>query len=1469
MASASAAAAAVFAEVVLGGLSEQERRAATNRITSRLRDDGPCDSALSTAHLVAQMVQRYPDAAVSKTLEDSLLYTLDCDYARVTDKLTAFHQVAELIIDCPHVAHGFLGRISQQLLLALQGLALPKDGDSPGFAVPTLDFLERFCRNCQTSSACAPKSGNGELATAKKYLEFLKVLFWSSKKGTPVVDTSLLCTLLALSGATNTAVARAAGEAVRCFLAGCILPNVFELLPEAIWCRILNLTSESKNVDYVDSAYSLWAYWIPLPEPLRPSQSLLTEYSYWDLLRLGLHTGYSGRRKQCLYILVNSPAYIGDSITTTQPAVDRSKKYIPQVLWAKYSTIFKIIVLDRAVNQIVGTLSEFRSLLQCGSGFPGGFITVLFSSSLLPAMSDGVRKIVGNFVLGLSIEELAFLENEQSFIAGSLLPYAVNGSLFTSSIQWQKPLTHCEHGQKVSGFLKRLIQGFPAESKAAHSRAILEFLHAKRDLIFAPARAYVLQGLRDGLGGEACLGAHDATLIGKISALTAYSELFRDLYKSLCLDIYLCVKPSLIVDYMGFLDQVASSLAGCEHIVSEKQIQAFAVYLDTDVVLRYLDDVGPPDADWKMLSSSVLRDAFLIHVQACWRPKHIPSWISTNRTAELISVLLRYDIKLTKKLAGRDLPGALLNSVLGCGNTRVLELEKSGRLPNIVEYFCYIYSDGLHSLESNVRDVVSEICLKLATQEPSVPMRGKSTDGREIPERTALNWLGVCAAYAKLRQPDTPIQRLTIGWIFKYFRNMQDLDLDRNQNTNKERLQVRDATLAAGLSLLQSILKVQHAKGVPLSVQSLSESLLDITSSRYMQEKALRSLLHCVKYIVDIDYSSPLSAPTAEALIEHLVITTDFLGYPKDVLIDLPSVVLHARIISLCMENESLSALISRTLRSLVEMAAGKPYLFSAISKSIRRCFWRCPEKFSSWEPLQDVVFDIINKPPIPHLEFQLEVATAMILETENPSLNYERYYGEKYGLGFASIFDLLSRLGSTGNQSIFGRRILDRILDPWTSQKEFVPIVSKWKRTSQLQAILILVKQQFMEAKVCDEYLDKFLRILSKEPNPRFRFLLEWIASLIVLQAPEIRSKLLRDLSTTDHSNPKYLASLLRVALMTAPHVQESSREEFHLELTTLVVPMATSPKTLLRHEAQVEDDISRDYFSITDDPIMQQLHAYTASTKENPNAMRVGHFDPVENYNLGTIFQGEYLNMNPPDVRLLSADDFIAVGLDDIGTEIPNPRVALGSKTDLDVTAGKSSQSSKQPQRHSEVPLQTKAVTWQPQELLLGSTLHGHTQGRPHEVIIIASLIDNYFNIGGLSRVSEIFGAKSLHINSLAVLKTQQFTSVSVSSDVWLPIEELAVPDIPQFLRERRLEGYTIVGIEQTNRSVALGQADWRFPRKTVLLLGSEREGIPALLLSEMDVCVEIPQKGQTRSMNVQTAAAVVLYEYTRQHS
>lgn len=83
--------------------------------------------------------------------------------------------------------------------------------------------------------------------------------------------------------------------------------------------------------------------------------------------------------------------------------------------------------------------------------------------------------------------------------------------------------------------------------------------------------------------------------------------------------------------------------------------------------------------------------------------------------------------------------------------------------------------------------------------------------------------------------------------------------------------------------------------------------------------------------------------------------------------------------------------------------------------------------------------------------------------------------------------------------------------------------------------------------------------------------------------------------------------------------------------------------------------------------------------------------------------------------------------------------------------------------------------------------------------------------------------------------------------------------------WLRKQKEQGYAIVGVEQTSSSIPL--SSHTFSDKTVLLLGKEKEGIPVEFLQVVDVCVEIPQFGVIRSLNVHVTGALCIWEYTCQ--
>ncbi|KAK3029857.1 hypothetical protein RJ639_038291 [Escallonia herrerae] len=149
--------------------------------------------------------------------------------------------------------------------------------------------------------------------------------------------------------------------------------------------------------------------------------------------------------------------------------------------------------------------------------------------------------------------------------------------------------------------------------------------------------------------------------------------------------------------------------------------------------------------------------------------------------------------------------------------------------------------------------------------------------------------------------------------------------------------------------------------------------------------------------------------------------------------------------------------------------------------------------------------------------------------------------------------------------------------------------------------------------------------------------------------------------------------------------------------------------------------------------------------------------------------------------------------------------------------------------------------------------------------DFILVASLLDRIPNLAGLARTCEVFKAASLAIADTNILHDKQFQLISVTAEKWVPIVEVPVNSVKVFLEKQQQEGFSILGLEQTANSIPLDQ--FTFPKKTVLVLGREKEGIPVELIHILDACIEIPQLGVIRSLNVHVSGAIALWEYTRQ--
>ncbi|KAM9382300.1 LOW QUALITY PROTEIN: putative methyltransferase TARBP1 [Phaethornis superciliosus] len=264
---------------------------------------------------------------------------------------------------------------------------------------------------------------------------------------------------------------------------------------------------------------------------------------------------------------------------------------------------------------------------------------------------------------------------------------------------------------------------------------------------------------------------------------------------------------------------------------------------------------------------------------------------------------------------------------------------------------------------------------------------------------------------------------------------------------------------------------------------------------------------------------------------------------------------------------------------------------------------------------------------------------------------------------------------------------------------------------------------------------------------------------------------------------------------------------------------------------------------------------------------------FHPLEDYSLETIFY------TFPRLSELAEDEWISLSKFDRFPEIPLPPTFQWYRSATKLLDLKPSDWSQQDMGSNSAETDSQAEWTDVQKKIIpwknstpSSDLEMVFQDRAAKLgksnsrlIVVASLIDKATNLGGLCRTSEIFGASALVVGSLHYVQDKQFQHLSVSAEQWLPLVEVKPSQLVDYLQQKKTEGYTIIGVEQTAKSFDL--TEYCFPEKSLLLLGNEHQGIPANLIHHLDVCVEIPQQGIIRSLNVHVSGALLIWEYTRQ--
>jgi 23S rRNA (guanosine2251-2'-O)-methyltransferase len=146
---------------------------------------------------------------------------------------------------------------------------------------------------------------------------------------------------------------------------------------------------------------------------------------------------------------------------------------------------------------------------------------------------------------------------------------------------------------------------------------------------------------------------------------------------------------------------------------------------------------------------------------------------------------------------------------------------------------------------------------------------------------------------------------------------------------------------------------------------------------------------------------------------------------------------------------------------------------------------------------------------------------------------------------------------------------------------------------------------------------------------------------------------------------------------------------------------------------------------------------------------------------------------------------------------------------------------------------------------------------------VIIIADGITDPHNLGAIIRTAEALGAQGLIIPQRRASGITS-TVVKVAAGALESLLVSRVVNINRAMEDLKNAGFWIYGAAAT---AAEPIDSVKFHSATVLVVGSEGDGLSLLTQQRCDVLVSIPLRGKTPSLNASVAAGMALYEVSRQ--
>lgn len=152
-----------------------------------------------------------------------------------------------------------------------------------------------------------------------------------------------------------------------------------------------------------------------------------------------------------------------------------------------------------------------------------------------------------------------------------------------------------------------------------------------------------------------------------------------------------------------------------------------------------------------------------------------------------------------------------------------------------------------------------------------------------------------------------------------------------------------------------------------------------------------------------------------------------------------------------------------------------------------------------------------------------------------------------------------------------------------------------------------------------------------------------------------------------------------------------------------------------------------------------------------------------------------------------------------------------------------------------------------------------------KKRDVRVLLHNIRSAHNVGAMFRTADAVGVSHLYLSGYTPAPLDRFrrpvkeiAKTALGAELAIPWEYVIEPR--ELIVKFKNEGFVVVGIEQDARAV--DYKTYAPSKKTLLLVGSEVEGLSAALRELCDVLCEIPMHGEKESLNVSVAFGVALF-------